>query len=773
MPEQLDAYDGFGGTIGRTFRSSEPWWPPRTEPPRDAPNVVVVVVDDLGFSDLGCYGSEIDTPNVDALAAAGTRYANFHVTPLCSPTRAALMTGLNSHAAGMGYVSNADPGFPGYAAELPANQPTMPEIFRANGYRTFMLGKWHLTRDSELSESGDRSSWPLQRGFDEYFGFLEAMTNMHHPHRLYDGNSVVDVDQYPEGYYLTDDLTDRALRMIHGLRASHPHTPFFMYFAHGAVHAPLHAKEADIVKYRGRYAMGWDQLRRQRLSRQVELGVVEPGTELPPRNDEPGEDVLAWDDLSADEQRLFARYMEVYAAMVHSVDTSVGRIVDCLRELGELDNTVILLTSDNGASREGNERGSSHYFRGRSPEPGKTHQRRDFLELDLDNFDQIGGPTTWPHYPRGWAMACNTPFRLYKTTTFAGGHQVPLILSWPRKATHPNSIVRMQYAHVTDVLPTLVDLIGLNVPTERNGQPADAWVGSTFAATFNDPDAPTSHVEQYYEVLGSRGYYRDGWEALTYRVPMTPFREERWQLYHVAEDPTELRDLADDHPALVAELAKAWEDAAWRNRVFPLYEGGGINYIIRPDTEKPFDEPVVLRPGYPTTERYRSSRLLAGRSVRITVDWRFERGDRGIIVAHGGQESGYLLYVDEDELRFLISSCGEEHSLEAVRLPARSDSVAVDLHSPGGGRWDVELRVNGEPAARTDGLPQLFSFMPFEGIDIGLDRRSPVCWRLYEREGSFPFTGTLNTVTYVPGERAPDAPEVLLEQARSVGSALE
>ncbi|MCR3722158.1 MULTISPECIES: arylsulfatase [Prauserella salsuginis group] len=773
MSEQPDPYENFGGSIGRTFRSSQPWWPPRTEPPDNAPNVVVIVVDDLGFSDLGCYGSEIDTPNIDALADSGTRYTNFHVTPLCSPTRAALMTGLNSHAAGMGYVSNADPGFPGYAAELPDNQPTMPEIFRANGYRTFMLGKWHLTKDSELSEAGDRSSWPLQRGFDEYYGFLEAMTNLHQPHRLYDGNSVVDVDRYPEGYYLTDDLTDRAQRMIHGLRASHPHKPFFMYFAHGAVHAPLHAKEADIVKYRDRYAMGWDRLRQQRLARQVDLGIVEPATELPPRNSEPGEDVRAWEELSPDEQRLFARYMEVYAAMVDNVDTSVGRIVDCLRELGELDNTIILVTSDNGASREGNEQGSSHYFRGRSPEPGKTRQEKDFFELDLANFDAIGGPTTWPHYPRGWAMACNTPFRLYKTTTFAGGHQVPLILSWPHRASHPNAIVREQYAHVTDVLPTLVDLIGLDVPRERNGRPAVPWAGSSFAATFDDPDAPTAHNEQYYEVLGGRGYYRDGWEALTYRVPLTPFSDERWQLYHVAEDPTELHDLADDHPALVAELAAAWEDAAWRNGVFPLYEGGGINYLIRPDSEKAFDEPVVLRPGYPTTERYRTSRLLAGRSVRIEVDWRFEHGDRGIVLAHGGQESGYLLYVDDDELRFLVSSCGEEHAVCPVPLPGRSERVTVDLHSPGGGRWDVSLAVDGDLRAHAPGLPQLFSFMPFEGIDVGLDRRSPVCWRLYEREGTFPFTGTLETVTYTPGEHAPDAPEVLLDQARAVGSALE
>lgn len=767
------AYQGFQGRIGRTFRSSEPWWPPRPMPPEGAPNVVLILVDDLGYADLGCYGSEIRTPNIDRLAGRGVRYANFHVTPLCSPTRAALLTGLNSHAAGVGFVANIDPGFPGYVSELPRNHPTLAETFRANGYATLMLGKWHLSRDSDLSEAGDHGSWPLQRGFDEFYGFMDPMTNLHHPHRLYDGNSVVHVDAYPEGYYLTDDLTDRALRMIKGVKGANPRKPFFMYFAHGAVHAPLHAKPEDIARYRGRYDLGWDRLREERLARQIELGLVPPGTRLPERNREPNEDVQPWDSLSPDVQRLFARYMEVYAAMVDNIDQNVGRLVECLAALGELDNTVFIVTSDNGASREGNAQGGSNYRRGATAEPGKAVQDPETLAKDLAMIDEIGSASTWPHYPRGWAMACNTPFRLYKTTTFRGGHQVPLVVSWPARIHHRDAIVKRAYVHVTDVLPTLVDLIGLEMPTERDGKPAEELDGVPFTATLHDPDAESRHTEQYFECVGNRAYYRDGWEAVTYRVPGTPFSSERWHLYHVDEDPTQIDDLADAHPERVAELAQAWEEAAWENKVFPLYEGDGIHMLIRPEWEAALSDPVTFLPGTPTMDRYRSSRMIAGRSFKVVVDWEYEPGDEGVLVAHGGVESGYLLYVEDGTLHFLLNHTSDLHLLPPMALEGPSREVIVELEAPGGGVWNVTVHLDGQPAAKADALPQLAGYIPFEGIDIGIDRRSPVSWDLYQRRGPFPFTGRLNAVTYLPGELAPDAAQFLLEQYRAMGTALE
>lgn len=771
MAEGSGAYAGFEGKVGRTFASSEPWWPPRPTPPSGSPNVVIVLADDLGFSDLGCYGSEIATPNVDATAAAGVRYANFHVTPLCSPTRAALLTGRNAHAAGFGYVANIDPGFPGYAAELPANQPTLAEVFRANGYATGMVGKWHLAKDNDLHEAGDRRSWPLQRGFDQFYGFLEALTNFHHPHRLYDGNSVVQVDQYPDGYYLTDDLTDRAVRMIREVKGANPAKPLFLYFAHGAVHAPLHAKPSDIERYRGRYEMGWDRLREERLARQKELGVVLSGTPLPPRNSERGEDVVAWDSLSEAEKVIFARYMEVYAAMVDSIDQSVGRLRDTLAELGELDNTVFIFTSDNGASREGADKGTTSYFRNVRLEPG--HYDEALFQEDLAMLDAIGGPTTWPHYPRGWAMACNTPFRLYKITTFNGGHQVPFIVSWPARLAGRNQVVRRQYVHITDVLPTLVDLIGLTRPTERNGLAADTLAGSSFTATLEDPEAPSAHTEQYYECIGNRAYYRDGWDVVTFRQPLTPFSAERWQLYHVAEDPSQCRDVADQHPERVEELTKAWEQAAWDNQVFPLYEGGMISSLFRPEREAELSQPVRLTAETPTLERYRSSKLIAGRSFQIVVDWDYQRGDEGVLVAHGGQEAGYVLYVEEEALHFVQNAFGSPRRLAAVALGDSSAQVVVDVTAPGGGVWEIGLVVDGERRTGGGGFAQFAAFLPFEGIDIGIDRRSPVSWELYQNHGAFAFTGRLGAVSYFPGDLAPDAAPRLLEQALAAGFSLE
>jgi len=365
-PETVDPtapYAGFEGTVGKIFSTSEPHWPEPVIPPSGAPNVIVMMADDLGYSDLGCYGSEIDTPELDRLAAEGLRYTDFHVNPMCSPTRASLLTGLNSHMAGMAQVAHSDPGFRAYSHELRDNAVTISETFRDAGWATFMLGKWHLTKEAHLSDGAPKASWPLQRGFDRYYGILEAFTNFHHPHRLFADNHHIDVERYPDGYYFTDDLTDQAIRMVDELRTSHPRRPFFMYFAHGAVHAPLQAPAADIERFRGRYAAGWDALREKRFERQQELGVVPPGAVLPPRNTEELHEVGPWDDLDDRSKELFARYMEVYAGMVHNVDRNFGRLRRHLEAIGEWDNTIVLFTSDNGGSREGQYTGTSAYFR--------------------------------------------------------------------------------------------------------------------------------------------------------------------------------------------------------------------------------------------------------------------------------------------------------------------------------------------------------------------------------------------------------------------------
>jgi arylsulfatase len=766
---EIVQYPGFGGTVGQTFSKSKPHWTPKPTAPEGAPNVVFVIADDLGYSDLGCYGSEIDTPNIDRLASQGLRYTNFHVTPLCSPTRAAFMTGRNNHAVGMGFVANIDPGFPGYASELPAHQPSLPETLRAGGYSTLAVGKWHLAKDADLTETGDKSSWPLQRGFEQYYGFLEALTNFWHPHRLYEGNSVVHVDEYPEGYYLTDDLTDRAVRMMKDIKASNPSKPFFLYFAHGAVHAPLHAKPADIAKYRGVYDCGWDVLRERRFARQKELGLVAADTVLPSRNFEPGEDVPAWDTLSVDQRRLYARYMEVYAGMVDNIDQSVGRLVQTLEDLGELDNTVFIFTSDNGASREGNLLGARSYFRGFAGSGDSLKHRSE----DFENLDEIGGPSSWPHYPRGWAMACNTPFRLYKITTHRGGHQVPFVMSWPERVSARGDVYRRQFTHIVDMLPTLLELIGIEALTKRDGHDADPLQGVSFAHTLDSADVPTKHTEQYWECIGHRAYYRDGWEAVTFHQPQTPFTKEKWQLFDTNADPTQANDLADEMPDKVAELVAAWEAAARENKVYPLSEGVRIEHLQRPPSERVYAQTTRILPGSGTLERFRSAKLVQARSFTIDVDWEYHAGNEGIVVAHGGQDNGYVLYVENGQLRFEQNTGLGMKKLAPVALPSESRSLTVEVSAPGNKTWSISLSVDGAIHSSGEGFFQPYAFLPYEGIDVGLDRRSPVSWDLYSRHGSFPFTGRIHAVTYTPGPLAPDVGPHVLEQAIRLGLAID
>jgi arylsulfatase len=759
-------YPDFGGRVGRTFAGSQGWWPDRATPPAGAPNVLVMLVDDLGFADLGCYGSEIATPHLDALAARGIRSTNFHTAPMCSPTRASLLTGLESHRAGFGSVAHMDPGFPGYSMELGDDVATIAEVLRDQaGYHTFMLGKWHLAKDSDLSDAGDRHSWPCQRGFDRYYGVLDAFTNLHHPHRLIEDNHAVEIDRYPDGYYLTDDLTDRAISMIREQKASNPRQPFFCYFAHAAVHAPLHARSEDMERYRGRYDEGWDHLRAERFARQRELGVVPENVELPPRNTEPNHEVQPWDELSEQEQRLFARHMEVYAAMVDRIDQSFGRLVEALEELGELDNTIIVFLSDNGASREGEVTGTTAYY---------VHLLQgDDIAADAARLDDIGGPRTTPHYPRGWAMASGTPFRLYKINTHQGGHSVPFLFSWPAGLPDRGTF-RRQYAHVTDLLPTILDLVGVERPTHRQGVPLATLDGVSYAAGLRDPDAPSTHLEMVSECWGHRGLYRDGWELVTLHQPLTPFADTEWELYHLDDDPTELRNRAADEPERVAAMAAAWEELAWENRIYPLDEGSSIKYLVRPERSAVYGEPVTIRAGTPTLDRWRSVQLIWFRSVTITVDLEHRASDQGVLVAHGDQGAGYALYVLDGELHFVHNNGrGVMRRVSGGRMPDGVRSVEAELVATGGQQWELALRVDGEERAKEPDVPLLFGIAPFEGIDVGIDRRSPVSWEIYERFGPFPYTGALRSVTYTPGEPAPDAPVHLMDMLREMGMKFE
>ncbi|MBM3674805.1 MAG: arylsulfatase [Actinobacteria bacterium] len=760
------SYPGFEGSVGRVVATSKGWWPPRPTPREGAPNIVVMLADDLGFADLGCYGSEIDTPNLDRLAGLGVRYTSFHVAPMCSPTRAALLTGVDPHRAGLGTVAHVDPGFPGYASELAPDVATIAEILRDRaGYATMAVGKWHLAKDSDGSAGGSKRSWPCQRGFDRYYGVIDAFTNLHHPHRIVEDNHQVEVDRYEDDYYFTDDITDRAISMIREQQASNPRQPFFCYFAHGAVHAPLHARPEEIAKYRGRYDAGWDRIREERFARQRELGVVPPGVELPPRNTEPGDDVPPWDELAEREQRLFARHMEVYAAMVDRIDQNVGRLVEALDDVGVRENTIFVFLSDNGASREGEGTGTTAYY---------VHLLQgDDVDADLARIDEIGGPTTTPHYPRGWAMASGTPFRLYKINAHQGGHSVPFIWSWPAGLPARGEL-RTQYQYVTGLLPTLLELVGVERPDERQGVPLTPLQGASFVSTLHDPDAPGTHREHVVENNGHRGYYREGWHAVTRHPRMEAYAKDCWELYDLTTDPTELHDLAGEQPERLAELVDAWEQAAWANRIFPLDDGTSLIYLQRPEANAAYADPIRIPRGTPTLERWRSVQLIWFRGFTVGVELEHRAGDDGMLFAHGDQGAGYACYVRDGELVFAHNDGrGGMTRVSGGSLPSGTREVVVELAAPGERRWDLSLRVDGREVATHDDLPMLFGMAPFEGIDVGIDRRSPVDWALYERFGPFPYSGSLAAVTYTPGEPAPDAPVHLMGMLRELGAKFE
>ena len=766
--DDVTGYPGFEGTVGRTFAGSTPAWPTRPAPPAGAPDVVVILVDDLGFADLGCYGAEIETPHLDALAARGVRWGSFHTAPMCSPTRAALLTGRHPHAAGFGFVANVDPGFPGYAMELPADVQTLPEILRANGYATAAVGKWHLSKEADNHDGGDRHSWPLQRGFDRFYGFLEGFTSFHHPHRLVNGNDAVTVDEYPEGYYLTDDLTDRAIEYLRGVDANAPGKPFFLYFAHAAVHAPLQAKPDDIDRHRGNYDRGWDVVREERFARQQELGVLPPNARLSPRPTEPHLDVRAWDDLSDDERLLAARTQEVYAAMVTSIDDSVGRLMAAFDELGRLDNTVVVFLSDNGASREGEALGTAQYLR--TVITAQIGDANSALHRDLEWVDELGGPRTLPHYPRGWGMVSGTPWRMFKQHTFAGGHTVPCIVAGPCIPEAEHGSVRFQYQHATDLLPTLVDVVGALVPDQRHGRPVQPVHGASFAGALVDRDAESTHPEQHYAMLGHRGFHRDGWEVVTNHQGLTPFGDHEWSLFHLPDDPTQLRDLRDQHPEKVAELAAAWEAAAWEHRVYPLDEGAGVVWVTRPPSDDQYAQPVTLLPGTPTLERWRAAQLVQARAFDVEVE--LDAPGNGVLFAHGDQGGGYLLAVDDGVVQFAFNAYGSLTTVHAGPL-GEAGRVVLRATTRPGLHWHFEVQVGDAAPVDAGDHPMLIGMSPFEGIDVGVDRRSPVSWPLFERHGAFAFDGAIRRVRVVPGAPAPDGPGAMRELLVQLGVAYE
>ena len=588
MPELNEYKPGtaFSGVIGRTYDQSEPAWPEPLRAKEGAPNVLFFILDDTGFGQLGCYGSPINTPNLDALAANGLVYNNMHTTALCSPTRTCVLTGRNHHSNGMAGITEISTGFPGYNGNVPFENGFLSEILRHHGYNTYAAGKWHLTPAEQISAAGPYDRWPLGRGFDRYYGFLGGDTHQYYPDLTYDNHRVEPPKTPEEGYHLTEDLADRTISFIADSKQVAPNKPFFFYFATGAMHAPHHVPKEWADRYAGKFDDGWEAYREKTFARQKELGIVPQDAELS-RHDP---DVPRWDERSAEEKKLYARMMEVYAGFLEHTDHQFGRILDFLREMGELDNTLIMVISDNGASAEGGPEGSvnENLFFNFVPES---------LEENLAAIDELGGPKHFNHYPWGWTWAGNTPFRRWKRETYRGGISDPFIVHWP-SGIKAKGEVRTQYAHATDMVPTVLDALGLDPPTAIKGITQSSIEGVSLAHTFDDANAPTKHGTQYFEMLGHRSIYRDGWRAVcpwpgtsfvesgkTFGTPipaeaLTELDANDWELYHVAEDFAENHNVAADNRPRLIEMIAQW-----------YVEAGKYNVLLRrsapPDRQRP------------------------------------------------------------------------------------------------------------------------------------------------------------------------------------------
>jgi arylsulfatase A-like enzyme len=558
----------YQGVVGRTLAESKEWWPEPVKPPAGAPNVVWILLDDVGFGATAPFGGVIQTPTFDTLAANGLRYTNFHTTAICAPTRSALLTGRNSasvHVSGFSHTVMSA-GFPGWDGRIPSTAGTIAEILRDHGYNTFAVGKYGVTPDEDATDAGPFDRWPTGKGFDHFLGFLGSQTDQYKPDLVEDQAHV-----HPDGRHLSAQITDKAIFYIDRQKKAAPDKPFFLYYAPGATHAPHQVDKYWSDQYKGKFDKGWDVFREEVFERQKKLGIIPANAILPDRNP----NIKAWDQLSADEKKLYARFMEIYAGYLTYTDYEVGRLINHLKEINQLDNTLVfVMLGDNGASKEGTLNGviDQGFVRKRATEA-------ETIAYNLNKIGEIGTPdATNGNYPLGWAQAANTPFKFWKQDANSeGGTRNGLIAFWP-KGIKDKGGIRTQYSHVIDILPTTLDLVGLEAPEQIRGIKQQEIEGTSFAYSINDAKAPTRHTLQYYYIFGARSIYQDGWKAeLAYPSSFItgnfeskePFSENAWELYNLNDDYTERIDLAKKYPEKLAALKAEFEEQAKSHHLYP------------------------------------------------------------------------------------------------------------------------------------------------------------------------------------------------------------
>lgn len=753
----------FGGVANQTLAGSQPDWSQigHIAPPEGAPNVLLVLIDDAGFGNPSAFGGPIQTPNMTRVAEDGARFNRFHVTALCSPTRAAMLTGRNHHAVGFGSIGELSSGFPGYTAFVPKDCAPFPRILKENGYTTAAFGKWHLTPDGQQGPAGPFDRWPTGWGFDHFWGFLGGEAGQYDP-VLTQNQSTIGAPQDRE-FYLPDAMADKTIEWLHGVRAQDQDKPWFVYFSTGCAHAPHHVREQWSAKYKGKFDQGWDRLREETFERQKQLGVVPADAELTPRN----EAFPAWDSLPDDQKRLYARQMEVYAGYCENADWNVGRVISAIEELGELDDTlVIFIFGDNGCSLEGTITGSFNELTMQNGVPLTPEQQLALVER-AGGLDVWGSELVAPHYAAAWAWAGNAPFQWGKqVASHLGGTRDSMVIRYPRRIKDKGGL-RTQFTHCIDIGPTILELVGLPQPTHVDGIEQQPMHGTSFLYTFEDPNAGERHTQQYFEIFGNRAMYKDGW-WLSIKMPRIPwdltpatmkqFAPGLWdpnkdpvELYYLPDDFTQANDLAATHPEKVRELQELFWAEADKYNVTPLLGGLSLYFGMMP--------PLGTQTRYTyygDVQNIASGMIprIYNHSYTISAELEVpEGGAEGVLVAEADHLGGFSLFVQDGKLKHTYSMMGVfvYHQESATPLPSGRVSVrlefAADAPTPATG-GEVTLFVNDEPAGhgRMDHtVPTRFS--GYAGMDIGRDNGLPVD-RSYADKSPFAFTGTIKKVVF-------------------------
>ncbi|ABA19737.1 Sulfatase [Trichormus variabilis ATCC 29413] len=735
----------FKGKIGLTYKESQPDFPQPITAPANAPNVLLVILDDVGFGQASTFGGPVDTPNLTHLAETGLRYNQFHTTALCSPTRAALLTGRNHHSVNTGVVEELATGYPGYTTVLPKSAATVAEILRQNGYNTAAFGKWHNTPDFETSAVGPFDRWPTGLGFEYFYGFLGGDTNQWSP-ALVENTKRVDKPNKPD-YHLTPDLVDHAIAWIRNQQSIAPEKPFFAYLATGATHAPHHAPKEWIDKYQGKFDQGWDKLREETFARQKQLGVIPANAQLTPRPPE----LPAWDSLSAEQQKLYAHMAEVFAGFLAHTDYEVGRLINAVDQLGELDNTlVIYVVGDNGASAEGGLTGSVNELQVFNAVPENLQQL-------LAAYDDLGSPKTFNHFPAAWAWAVNTPFQWTKQiASHFGGTRNPLVISWGANIKDQGGI-RSQFHHVIDITPTILEVAGITVPKEVNGVKQRPIEGTSLAYTFNNPNAPSHRETQYFEMLGNRAIYDEGWVAAARhgRLPWErtvkgSFDTDEWELYNIAEDFSEANNLAKKNPQKLEKLQKLFLKEAKKHNVLPLDDriAERFDVKIRPSLTRGRTTFTY----YPGTVGIPegSAPNLKNRSFTITANVEVpEKGAEGVILTQGGRFAGWSFFLEDNKPTYVYNYANTaRYTIQSPeKLPSGKSTIRFNFDYDGGvGAGGIgKLFINDQQVAegRVD-KTIAYRLALDETFDVGRDTGTPV---VDTYQVPFNFTGNLQQVS--------------------------